>query len=265
MTSNLSINLPNSVHMFMAHKGGVGKTTLAALLCEWVMKQGVRPVVFDADAKNQESCIGAYTALRARRLAENLIVTGADGLQTISPVGFSSLLESVLMEDGPHVIDTGANSYTQWLNYMQEMSLVDLLEESARTLYLHAIVAGGEMCAETVLGVLELVEKLPTAKVVLWVNQPNALARMAGGIHFLDSEEFKTLKPRLEGVVTMLPMSEVTREAYAVLGPLHILSGAVKADGNLVTLQRAIAYKAWARQAFNGLDAMFIEHAAATT
>jgi len=54
----------NDVHINMGYKGGNGKTTLSALACEWLLKQGAAPVVFDADAKNVDACISNYSALR---------------------------------------------------------------------------------------------------------------------------------------------------------------------------------------------------------
>lgn len=258
-------NLRNSVHIFLAHKGGVGKTTMAALLSEWILQQGVTPVVFDADAKNQTSCIAQYKALNAIRLADKLTVLDNAGREVITADGFERLLESVLLEDGPHVIDTGANTYTQWLSYMQELDLPAALNEAARTPYLHVIVSGGEMCEETVGGALEVARKLPNMKIVLWLNEHRDRAVMADGRDFLESVEFDAMKDSLLGIVSMGALGDVQRATLAKFGPLHLLSSQLKPDGQEVTMHRAMTYKGWARQAFKGLDVVFGAEPASAT
>ena len=250
-------NLTNSVHIFLAHKGGVGKTTMAALFSEWLLRQKTPPIVFDADAKNVSSCISQYGAFNARQLKNELLTIGADGNERISSAGFTTLLESLFSEEGPHVIDVGANSYIQWLDYMRELDLAQLLAEHGKTLYIHTIVSGGEMTRECSIGATEISTKLPSAKMVIWLNQPNALAYMGGKNLYLESPEYKAIDSKVVGVVTMNPLTDLSRDATSVLSTLHMLSYEMKSNGGLITMQRALSYQGWARQAFTGLDKVF--------
>lgn len=251
----MNINLKNSIHIFLAHKGGVGKTTLAALLAEWMLNKGDAPIVYDADARNLDACIAQYKALNARRL-DSLLVKHEDGTERISEVGFEALLESLVEEEGPHLVDTGANSYTNWVSYVQELGMQELMEEAARTVFIHTIVAGGEMCEETVRGLEEIAEKMPNWKIVLWVNEFNSPAKLRGGEHFLESAPFVALSHRLQGFIRMPEVSAVTRDALDLLGPMRLLVSEVKGDQNVST-QKRMAYGSWARKAFAALDVTF--------
>lgn len=251
----MNINLKNSVHIFLASKGGVGKTTLCALLAEWLYNQGSAPVVFDADAKNVDACISNYKGLNADRLSE-LLVKNPDGSERITEAGFERLLESLMEEDGPHVIDTGANTYTQWLSYVSGLDLKTELEDAAKTVFVHTIVAGGEMCEETVRGLEEIAARVPTWKLVVWVNEYKSPARLRSGEHFLESQPYVALYPRFAGVVQMGEVSDVQRNALDALGPLHLLASEVRADGS-ISSQKRIAFNQWSRQAFRSLDKVF--------
>ena len=251
----MNINLENSIHLFLAHKGGVGKTTLSALLAEWMLGKGVAPVVYDADARNRDACISQYKALNARRL-DNLLVQREDGTEHINEAGFESLLESLMEEQGPHLVDTGANTYTNWMSYVGELSLADELESVGKTVFVHTIIAGGEMCEETVRGLEEIAERMPSWKIVVWVNEYKSPAKLRGGEHFLESAPFVALSSRLQAVIRMPEVSMTTRDALDLLGPLHLLVAEVKADPTVST-QKRIAYGGWARKAFAALDAAF--------
>lgn len=249
----MNTNLKDSLHIFLAPKGGVGKTTNAALACEWLLTQGLAPVVFDADAKNTDACIGAYAALDARRLP--LLRTSEDGVERINEAGFEELLESVLTEDGPHVLDTGANTYTHLMSYIIDLNLVAELEENAKDVYIHTIVAGGEMAEETVKGLEEIAAVLPWPLVV-WLNEYRSPAKLRGGTHFLDSTNYTALIGRIAGVVKMKEVSPVQRDALDELGPLHLLRSEVRiAQG--VSAQKRMAFGSWAKPAFLGLNSIF--------
>jgi hypothetical protein len=246
-------DIKNSVHVFLAHKGGVGKTTDGALLCEWLINQGAAPVVFDADAKNTDACISNYKALNARKLP--LLRTDETGAERINEAGFEELLESALEEEGPHVIDTGANTYTHWLSYVIDLGLVDELKAAGKTVYLHTIIAGGEMTEETVKGLEELAAALPWP-IVVWLNEYKSPAKLRGGVHFLESAPYVALSGRIEGIVRMKEVTPVQRDALDTLGALHLLVGEVRKDSG-VSSQKRIAFGSWARDAFNGLDKVF--------
>lgn len=252
----MTINTPdlkNSVHVFLAHKGGVGKTTNAALLCEWLINRGAPPFVFDADAKNTDACISNYKALNARRLP--LLRTDEAGAERINESGFEALLESALEEEGPHVIDTGANTYTHWLSYVIDLGLVQELEAAGKTVYLHTIVAGGEMTEETTKGLQEIASALPWP-IVVWVNEYKSPAKLRGGVHFLESTRYVALSSRITGIVRLKEVTPVQRDALDTLGPLHLLVGEVRKDSGVST-QKRIAFGSWARNAFDGLDTVF--------
>lgn len=254
----MKIDLKNSVHIPLNHKGGVGKTTVAALLCEWLLQQNTSPIVFDSDAKNTDACISNYQALGARKLP--LLRTDETGAERINEAGFEEMLESVLGEDGPHVIDPGANTYTHWLSYIIDLDLVSEFAAAGKQVYIHVIIAGGEMTEETVKGLEEIAAALPWP-IVIWLNEHKSPAKMRGGVHFLESKSYVAQTDRIVGVVRMSEVNNVKRDALDHIGPLHLLVAEVRKDGSVPT-QKRLAFASWARDAFNGLDMVFAEQAA---
>jgi hypothetical protein len=249
-------NLKSSVHIFLASKGGVGKTTLAALTSEWFLNCGESPALFDADAKNTDACLSRFDQLNATRLSD-LLITKADGSEKISETGFEKLLDSLLTEDGPHLIDTGANTYTQWMAYVSEMSLGEELEAAGKQVFVHVIAAGGEMLEESVANMREIASKSPSQwKLVVWMNEFKSPAKMRTGEHFTQSSALKEIAPRVAGLISMPEVSPVQRDALDQLGSLHLTSAEVKADG-AISAQKRIAFGSWARKAFQGLDQVF--------
>lgn len=248
-----NFDIKSTVHIPLNHKGGVGKTTVAALLCEWLMKQGAAPVVFDADAKNTDACISNYKALNARKLP--LLRTDETGAERINEAGFEEMLESLLGEEGPHVIDPGANTYTHWLSYSIDMGLVDELQAAGKQVFIHTIIAGGETCEETVKGLEEIAAALPWP-IVVWLNEYKSPAKLRGGVHFLESAPYVVLSSRIVGIVRMTEVTPVQRDALDVLGTLHLLASEIREDSG-VSSQKRIAFGRWARDAFNGLDQVF--------
>jgi len=248
-----TIDLTKSIHLHLAHKGGVGKTIVASLVSEWLMNQGHAPIVFDADVKNVDACISNYQALQARKLP--LMTVGEDGIERINEAGMEQFLESVLSEEGPHQLDSGANFYTPVMSYIPEMGLVDELKSAGKTVFIHAIVAGGDMTEETVKGLEEIAAALPWP-LILWLNEFRSPAKLQGGVHFLESSVYVKLASRIQGIVRMKEVTAVQRDALNEIGPLHLLRSEVKATAGL-SAQKRIAFGQWAGAAFAGLDVAF--------
>lgn len=249
----MNTKLKNSLHIFLASKGGVGKTTIAAIASEWLMTLGLDPIVFDADAKNTDACISAFAALGARRLP--LLRISGEGVERINEAGFEKLLDSLFNEDGPHVLDTGANTYTHLMSYVIDLGLVDALEEVGKDVYIHTVVAGGEMTEETVKGLHEIAAALPWPLVV-WLNEFRSPAKLRGGTNFLDSASYTALGNRIVGIVKMKEVSPVQRDALDDLGPLHLLRSEIR-NARGISAQKRIAFGSWASPAFVGLSNIF--------
>jgi len=93
------------------------------------------------------------------------------------------MLESLLKEEGPHWIDTGANTYTSLLSYIIDLGLVDELKSARKRVFIHTIVAGGEMCEETVQGLKHLAQALPWP-IVVWLNEYKSKPTCAAAFTF---------------------------------------------------------------------------------
>lgn len=99
---------------------------------------------FDTDQEN--TTFTHYEALGVRHVA----VTNPSRL--IDPKKFDGLMETLLTEEGNFVIDTGANTFSNFLAYMVENDVFPMLEDAGKTTYIHTIVGDGDTLADTANG-----------------------------------------------------------------------------------------------------------------
>src|SRR5450631_1183280 len=114
--------MQNTVHFILQAKGGIGKSFVSTLLAQHVINDTGAVRCFDTDQEN--TTFSHYVALSVRHVA----VT--DQSRLIDPKKFDGLMETLLMEDGNFVIDTGANTFSNLLAYMVENEIFSLLRQA---------------------------------------------------------------------------------------------------------------------------------------
>src|SRR5712691_2310752 len=91
-----------AIHMSLQGKGGVGKSLAASVLAQYFMARGRAVRCIDADPVNKT--LFQYRALEAKPL--QLLQDGA-----IDSRAFDQLMEELLTEDGPFIVDNGASTF----------------------------------------------------------------------------------------------------------------------------------------------------------
>src|SRR5258708_1683317 len=125
----------NSVRLSLQGKGGVGKSLVASILAQYFRGRGREIRCIDTDPVN--STLFQYKSLDVSRL--ELLRDGS-----IDQRGFDTLMERLLTEDATFVVDNGAATFIPLWSYILENSVVDLLKEAARRVYVHTVITGGE-------------------------------------------------------------------------------------------------------------------------
>jgi hypothetical protein len=151
------------VHMVMMGKGGVGKSSLAAFLAQFLGRpDGRGAICIDTDPVN--ASFAAYQTLGAHRV--ELMQD-----EQINPRRFDDVIERIVSEERDAVIDSGASSFVPLAHYMLTNQIPALLRENRRQLVLHAVVVGGPAIVDTLHGLNELVRHFdePT-RFVVWLN-----------------------------------------------------------------------------------------------
>lgn len=194
--------MQNTVHFVLQAKGGIGKSFVSTLLAQHVLNETGAVRCFDTDQEN--TTFAHYAALAVRHIPL------ADASRVINPKRFDGLMETLLTEDGNFVVDTGANTFANLLAYMVENEVFGMIKDAHKTPYVHTIVGGGDMLADTANGFYAIAQKVPGTRIVLWLNEHFGDIKTAEGKPFLETQAYKLCAPRLTGSVTLYRHNPLT-------------------------------------------------------
>lgn len=194
--------MQNTVHFVLQAKGGIGKSFISTLLAQHVINETGAVRCFDTDQEN--TTFAHYSALSVRHIPL------ADQSRVINPKRFDSLMETLLTEDGNFVVDTGANTFSNLLAYMVENEALPMLRDARKTTYVHTIVGGGDMLADTANGFYAIAQKVSGARIVLWFNEHFGDINTAEGKPFMETQAYKLSADRLIGIVTLFRRNPLT-------------------------------------------------------
>ncbi len=193
----------NTIHFILQGKGGIGKSFIAVLLAQYFQQKGADLKAFDTDQEN--TTFAHYKALKAQH------VPVMNDSRTIDAKRFDALMEKLLTEEGTFVIDNGANTFGPLLAYMVENDVISFLQENGKTVYLHTVVGGGDVLADTANGFNSIAQGIDNAPLVLWLNEHFGKTQTPDGKDFTDTKVFKSHQERLHGAI-VLP--ERNRQTY---------------------------------------------------
>lgn len=151
-----------TVHLILQGKGGVGKSLVASLLCQYLIAQGRNILAFDTDPINQ-----TLTGYKDLPVQELHLMKGDD----IDRRRFDQLIEDILTAPGDVVVDNGAASFVPLSAYLKENQTIDFLEESGIRVLIHTVCTGGQAMKETADGLVSLASHFPTVPLVVWLNR----------------------------------------------------------------------------------------------
>ncbi len=191
---NESNSLDDSAHFIIQAKGGIGKSLAASLLAQYFKRSGAEMRGYDTDQLNT-------TFAQYKDLGITLINI-LDDAASIDPRKFDALIEKLLVPGGVAVIDTGSNSYIAMLSYLFENDVFDLLKANNKRVFLHIVVAGGDNYMDTLHSFNQVAAQVDVP-LVLWTNEFFGLLENNEGVAFADSNEFKTNREKIKGVVLM--------------------------------------------------------------
>ncbi len=194
--------MQNTVHFVLQAKGGIGKSFISTLLAQHVINETGAVRCFDTDQEN--TTFAHYSALSVRHIPL------ADQSRVINPKRFDLLMETLLTEDGNFVVDTGANTFSNLLAYMVENEALPMLRDARKTTYVHTIVGGGDMLADTANGFYAIAQKVSGARIVLWFNEHFGDIKTAEGKPFMETQAYKLSADRLTGMVTLFRRNPLT-------------------------------------------------------
>lgn len=150
------------IHMILQGKGGVGKSVIAALVAQYKVSKGQKPLCIDTDPVN--ATFVGYKGLGVKRLE---IMEAEE----INPRSFDSLIEMIAPAKDDVIIDNGASSFVPLSHFLISNHVPSLLAEMGHELVIHTTITGGQALLDTVSGFSQLAGQFPAeALFVVWLN-----------------------------------------------------------------------------------------------
>lgn len=150
------------IHMILQGKGGVGKSVIAAMVAQYKVSKGQKPLCIDTDPVN--ATFLGYKALGVKRLE---IMEAEE----INPRSFDSLIEMIATAKDDVIIDNGASSFVPLSHFLISNQVPALLVEMGHELVIHTVITGGQALLDTVSGFSQLATQFPAeALFVVWLN-----------------------------------------------------------------------------------------------
>jgi hypothetical protein len=184
----------NAVHFILQSKGGCGKTFISSLLTQFFVETGADVKGWDTDQENRD--LFAYKGLPVRYVDVMASNTRIDQKK------FDGFMESLIVEEGIHVVDNGANSFTPLLGYLVENDGLTMLKESGKNVFLHSIIGGGDNLDSTSIGFSDILNN-SSSPIILWLNEHFGELSTKDGTPFVETDKFKEQKARLRGAVML--------------------------------------------------------------
>lgn len=182
-----------NIHIIMQGKGGVGKSFVAYLLCQYFNSLGNTILPIDTDPNN-----ATLTAFK------NLNVTHLEiynDEKEVDPSKFDKLIETIADNNCDDcIIDTGASNFQPFANYLINNEVLPMLVEMGHKVYIHTVIIGGQSLNDTMIGLKSICRSFNT-DIVVWFN--SMFGNIADNKTFYDTIVYTENKEKIRGVVTL--------------------------------------------------------------
>lgn len=161
------------LHVVTMSKGGVGKTVVGWTLTQFLRDAGRKVVAVDLDT--QSHSLAEFKGLGVRTVD---LLSGID--MALNSAAIDRLAEDIIISaDSDFVLDNGVTGFIPLSRYLVENERSIWEDGFAGRLVIHAVLAGGAMSAQCLLGLDTLLETFgPAVKFVLWANEFRAPFRV---------------------------------------------------------------------------------------
>ncbi len=181
------------VHFIAQGKGGVGKSTIASFLGDYLKAKasGVKLHCFDTDPVNPT--FSRYSAL------EPEIIKILTDTNNIDARYFDDLIEKLVNNEGVAVIDNGAATFVPLMSYMAENEVPEFLAENGIRMIIHVPLAGGQSLQDCMTGLSQTLNS-NSSEIVVWLNDFQGVIEKDGKV-FTDFKVYQSNQDRIIGIM----------------------------------------------------------------
>ena len=191
-----------TIHLILQGKGGVGKSLVSSLLCQYLLINNHEILAVDTDPVNQT--LTGYKDLSVTALE---IMKGDD----IDRRRFDQLIEDIMKASADHVVvDNGAATFVPLCAYLKENQTVDFLAEMEMRVLIHTVFTGGQAMKDTADGLASLAKHFPNVPLVVWLN------RYFGDITHdaKQFEDFKIYKDNRDKILALIRIPQKSAQTF---------------------------------------------------
>jgi CobQ/CobB/MinD/ParA nucleotide binding domain len=191
----------HKVHVVLQNKGGIGKSLVSLNLVQY-LRESRKVQAIDLDPMNHT--LAEFSGIQAKSVdlfdASHTDLKGRE---------IDELAVAMLSEDSSFVIDNGAAGFVRFGGYLADTEFAMMLTEHGRDLIIHAVIAGGDMAAQCVLGLHTLLASFPASvPLVVWLNEHTGPIDADGG-RFEEMKIYRDNAKRIIGLVRLPRLSSL--------------------------------------------------------
>ncbi len=240
--------LAGAIHLTLQGKGGVGKSLVASVLAQYLLRKGAPVRCVDTDPVNRT--LAQYEGLGANWLSLR------DEHNRIDQRAFDGLMERFLTEDSAtFVVDNGASTFLPLWHYLLENSGLQFLRDQGRRVYVHTVITGGQALLDTLNGFNELAQTTQERNIVVWVNEYFGRVE-ADGKRFTDMAAYRSNTDKVCGAVILPKRNQDTfgRDVEEMISAKLTFQEAISAARFSIMAKQRL--KVVERDLFEQLDAL---------
>lgn len=186
-----------NIHFVTNGKGGIGKSFVSSLLCQYLINKGESVTAIDTDPNN--TTLYNMKALKAKFLQ----LIDQDGKFDVR--AFDKIIELVFeKKTDNYLIDSGATTFIPLVDYLKENDAIEYLKSQEMDVYMHIPIVGGQAKDDTILGLVQLVEAFD-CKFIVWINEYHGAL-----VDFEKTEQYKAIKDKIRAIITLSSLSKDT-------------------------------------------------------
>ncbi len=156
-----------NVHIVCQGKGGVGKTFICWLLAQFLLERNGGDSIACADSDPVNKSFAAFHGI-PKMTSLNLF---SDDNRNVEPGDFERMFEFIqTAPESDLVIDTGASNFVPFQTFLSMDRADQMLADTNCNLILHVPICGGENRQECVSRLQILINDVPNARFVVWIN-----------------------------------------------------------------------------------------------
>lgn len=184
------------IYVIMGSKGGIGKSSISALLAEYLIDQNKEIFCLDLDAEN--ASFEAFEKLNARWVNSKDQETNE-----IDPSKFDEAISLILEnKDKDIVIDTGSTTYTPFTSYLLANGVIELFKEEDIEYTIIGIVSGGGNTLDSLSSLGKICDDLKDAKLIIFNNQLFSKTEVKGK-QMIETKAYKKLEDKVVSVINI--------------------------------------------------------------